>query len=70
MKTGFLDMKTRRHDFFVDCMLWDKLRRLWRLAIATHPRTARYCLFRYETVFLSVRSEINTVFLRCFEIFL
>ena len=51
MQTGFLDKKTRRHDFFVDCMLWDKLRRLWRLAVATQPRTARYCLFRYETVF-------------------
>ena len=35
---GFLDKKTCRHDFFVDCMLWDKLRRLWRLAVAPQPQ--------------------------------
>ena len=51
MKTGFLDKKTGRQDFldwktgFLDRKTgrqvireWDKHRRLWRLAIATHPQ--------------------------------
>ena len=31
---------TGRQDLFVDGKLWNKLRRLWRLAIVTHPRTS------------------------------